>query len=62
MGRPPKKEGEGRDRVMQVRLLDAEYDSFREAAKQSGLDLSGWVRERLRLAARKELRETERGA
>ena len=56
MARPSKTEGEARDKLMQVRLRDAEYKTFREAADSSGLDLSAWVRERLRQAARKDLR------
>jgi hypothetical protein len=39
---------------MQVRLNEAEYEEFQKAAGSSGLDLSGWVRERLLAAARRE--------
>jgi hypothetical protein len=55
MARPPKPKGESRDKLMQVRVLAAEYAAFGKAAKASGLDLSGWVRERLRLIAKQEL-------
>jgi predicted HicB family RNase H-like nuclease len=57
MARPPKRPGQARDKLLQVRVQECEYVSFKEAAEQSGLDLSAWVRERLRQAARKELAE-----
>lgn len=41
---------------MQVRVQLKQYDSFREAADASGLDLSAWVRQQLLLAARRDLR------
>jgi antitoxin component of RelBE/YafQ-DinJ toxin-antitoxin module len=41
--------------VLQVRVQEAEKRSFHAAAELAGLDLSAWVRERLRLLARKEL-------
>lgn len=54
-GRPPK----GADRVkaeyLDIRLGAAEKQAFRDAANLAGLDLSAWVRERLRATARKEL-------
>jgi hypothetical protein len=54
MARPKKDEGKARDHLMQVRLQVREYDEFKKAADSAGLDLSSWVRERLRMAARKE--------
>jgi hypothetical protein len=42
--------------MLQVRLQESEYLTFKEAAEQSGLDVSAWVRERLIQAARKESR------
>jgi len=59
MGRPRKQEGETRERILQVRLQDAEYDQFKEAAESCGLDLSAWVRTKLIQQARKDLREAE---
>jgi len=56
MARPRKPEGQTRERLLQVRVLEKEYSSFKEAAEQSGLDLSAWVRERLVQALRKELK------
>jgi hypothetical protein len=54
-GRPPK----GQDRVkadyLDIRLGSSEKATFKDAAELAGLDLSAWVRERLRTAARKEL-------
>jgi predicted HicB family RNase H-like nuclease len=44
-----------REGLLQVRVADAEKEAFGEAASLSGLALSAWVRERLRLAAAKEL-------
>lgn len=56
-GRPPK----GQDRVkadyLDIRLASSEKATFKDAAELAGLDLSAWVRERLRAAARKELEE-----
>jgi len=59
-GRPPK----GSDKIkgirLDVRLEASEKEAFREAAELAGLDLSAWIRERLRTAARKELTAVER--
>jgi hypothetical protein len=52
-GRPPK--GSGKGELLQVRLDEAEKRAFEDAARLSGLALSAWVRERLRLIARREL-------
>jgi len=57
MARPPKKPGESREKLLQVRLQGKEYEIFKEAASLSGLDLSSWVRERLRNAARNDLKK-----
>lgn len=51
MGRPQKDKDESRARLMQVRVQNREYEIFKEAADAAGLDLSGWVRARLRDAA-----------
>lgn len=56
VARPKKKAGESREKLLQVRVQGVEYKTFKQAAEQSGLDLSAWVRERLRIAARKELK------
>jgi len=39
----------------ELRITKAERTAFEEAATLSGIELSAWVRERLRLASRKEL-------
>lgn len=41
--------------VVQIRLTEAEKAGFAQAAALSGIPLSSWVRERLRLAAIREL-------
>lgn len=61
MPRPPKPQGQARDKLLQVRVKQREYASFKEAAEESGLDLSAWVRERLLQAARQEMRDRPRG-
>jgi predicted HicB family RNase H-like nuclease len=55
MGRPPKPKSEQKGRYLQVRVDDAEKAAFDRAARLSGIDLSAWVRERLRGVARKEI-------
>jgi uncharacterized protein (DUF1778 family) len=56
-GRPPKKKDSAKTRYLQVRVTDPEKEAFDAAADLAGLDMSAWVRERLRLAARNELGE-----
>ena len=41
--------------LFQVRVDEGEKEAFDAAAELSGIAMSGWVRERLRAAARKEL-------
>jgi hypothetical protein len=59
-GRPPK----GSDKIkgirLDMRIEAAEKEAFRAASELAGLDMSGWIRERLRAAARKELGAAER--
>jgi hypothetical protein len=45
---------------LEVRLASAEKLAFKQAAELAGLELSSWVRERLRLAAREELAKAGR--
>lgn len=52
--------GMKKEKMLQVRLSEAEKAAFTEAAKIAGLRLSAWVCERLRLAARTELPEVGR--
>jgi hypothetical protein len=46
-----------RDISLLIRLQSAEKSAFQEAASLAGVPLSAWIRERLRSAAAKELRE-----
>jgi hypothetical protein len=41
--------------TLQIRLTEAEKAGFEEAAGLAGIGLSSWVRERLRLAAIRDL-------
>jgi hypothetical protein len=59
-GRPPKENGTLRAELLEVRLQSTEKQAFREAADLAGLPLSAWVRERLRIMARRELEESGR--
>jgi hypothetical protein len=54
-GRPKKPPGHTKGQLLQIRLEQSEKDGFDEAATLAGLPLSAWVRERLRVIARKEL-------
>jgi hypothetical protein len=54
-GRPPKGPEKTKAEFLQVRVELAEKETLSAAAELSGLDLSAWVRERLRLVAKKEL-------
>jgi len=47
-------------RVLQIRLTDAEKQGFLEAAELAGIPLSAWARERLRLAASRDLESVGR--
>ncbi len=55
MGRPPKPAAKRKARYLQVRVTDAEKAVFDRAAEVAGIDVSAWVRERLRMIARREL-------
>lgn len=56
-GRPQKTSEKTKGELLQVRLETSEKQVFAQAAGLSGLELSAWVRERLRRAAIKELGE-----
>jgi len=49
-----------KSQVLQIRLTDAEKQGFQEAADLAGIALSSWVRERLRLAAIRDLESAGR--
>ena len=59
-GRPPKRPDRVKADYLDIRLEAAEKQAFRDAAELAGLDLSAWVRERLRSSARKELEAASR--
>ena len=44
---------------MELRLDMAEKEAFVQAARAAGMSLSGWVRDRLRRVARKELEDMD---
>jgi hypothetical protein len=48
-----------RENHLLVRLSDAEKKGVEQAAKLSGITMSAWARQKLRLSAIKELREAE---
>jgi len=54
-GRPKKKPDAVKAEYIEVRCEESEKKAFRAAAEAAGLPLSGWIRERLRRVARKEL-------
>jgi hypothetical protein len=54
-GRPPKDASKKKNVHLDMRLEEVEKEAFRAAAELAGLDLSAWIRERLRSAARAEL-------
>lgn len=47
--------GMSKEKTIQIRVTDAEKMGFTSAAELSGIPLSAWIRERLRLAAIREL-------
>ena len=59
-GRPKSPPGKAKADYIEVRCEEAEKQAFRSAAEASGLPLSGWIRERLRRAARKELEDLDK--
>ncbi len=59
-GRPPKNLEKIKGIRLDMRLNEAEKEGFRAAAELSGLDLSAWIRERLRQVAWKELEKAGR--
>ena len=56
-GRPRKGSDKKKAVRLDMRMEESEKQAFHSAAELAGLDLSAWIRERLRRAARDELRE-----
>jgi hypothetical protein len=46
--------------ILQIRVSDSEKEGFELAAAFAGISMSSWVRERLRLAAIRELESAGR--
>ena len=59
-GRPAKEGNLRKEDYLDIRLNGVEKKAFRDAAEAAGLDLSAWVRSRLRAVSRKELVEAHR--
>jgi hypothetical protein len=59
MGRPKKAADAVKADYIEVRCEESEKQAFRAAAEAAGLPLSGWIRERLRKVARKELEDMD---
>jgi predicted HicB family RNase H-like nuclease len=49
-----------RESHLLVRLSDDEKSAFEIAAELAGINMSAWARQKLRLAAAKELRDADR--
>jgi hypothetical protein len=57
-GRPPVDPKNAKAIHLDIRLGVDEKQAFKQAANLAGLALSAWIRERLRRAARNELKES----
>ncbi len=60
IGRPKKKSIDKKTEALLIRLMTLEKEGFQMAADIAGISLSSWVRERLRLAAIRELEQAGR--
>jgi hypothetical protein len=49
-----------KSQLLQIRVTEVEKQGFQEAASLAGIPLSAWVRERLRLAAIRDLESAGR--
>jgi len=56
-GRPKKKPDAVKTEWIEMRVEKSEKDAFRAAAEAAGLPLSGWIRQRLRRDAKRELED-----
>lgn len=54
-GAPKKPVGKTKESTKQIRLSDADRETFQGAADLAGIPVSAWMRERLRQIARAEL-------
>ena len=60
VGRPKKEASERKTEALLIRLMVSEKEGFQIAADIAGISLSSWVRERLRMAAIRELEQSGR--
>jgi hypothetical protein len=60
IGRPKKQPDAVKTEYIEIRCETGEKESFRDAADAAGMPMSGWIRDRLRRSARKELEELDR--
>lgn len=56
-GRPKKLPDAVKTEYIEIRCEESEKQSFRNAADAAGMPMSGWIRDRLRRAAKKELED-----
>jgi hypothetical protein len=49
-----------RENQLLIRLSDKEKSGFEQAAQIAGINMSAWARQKLRIAALKELRDADR--
>jgi uncharacterized protein (DUF1778 family) len=56
-GRPKKHPEAVKTEYIEIRCEESEKQSFRDAADAAGMPMSGWMRDRLRKASRKELED-----
>jgi uncharacterized protein (DUF1778 family) len=58
-GRPPKPSDESLSERIDIRVTTAEKVDLAQAAESAGMTLSQWMRDRLRAAARREVRRAK---
>jgi uncharacterized protein (DUF1778 family) len=56
-GRPKKLPDAVKTEYIEIRCEESEKQTFRDAADAAGMPMSGWIRDRLRRSARKELED-----
>lgn len=59
-GRPKKNSDAVKTEYIELRVDESEKQTFRDAADAAGMPMSGWIRDRLRKASRKELEDVGR--
>ena len=56
-GRPTRDPKGGSSKIVPVRMTDDERTQFQRAAKRAKMTLSGWIRDRLARAAKREAKK-----